>query len=264
MPKVNTVALPVKWIQRPPTQPGPFSACGRLAPHASGAPGRLHRTIGRMVCRLCGAAAPEFQIAGTAYAECPDCSYIEVGPASLPLPEAEEKRYRLHHNSFDDEGYRHWITEFLDAMAPYLKPGAHVLDFGSGPEPVPARLLAERGFSVTVYDPYFATGDAWRKECWDAILVHEVAEHLFEPLATFKELAALLVPGGALCVRTRFPPAGDDGRLDRPGFSRWSYRMDPTHVGFFPEQSFRRLSTTLGLAITLLEPPDRVVMTKPR
>lgn len=217
-----------------------------------------------MVCRLCGAAAPEFQTAGTAYGECPDCSYIGVAPACLPSPEAEEKRYRLHQNSYDDKGYRHWIAEFLDATAPYLKAGAHVLDFGSGPEPVPARLLAERGCTVTIYDPFFAPGDAWRKEHWDAILVHEVAEHLFEPAATFKELAALLAPGGSLCVRTRFPPARLDGRLDRAGFSCWSYRTDPTHVGFFPERSFRRLSGALGLAMTLIEPPDRVVMTRPR
>ena len=160
-----------------------------------------------MLCRLCGADAVEFTAGGVTYADCPACSYIELDPALIPAPEAEERRYRLHQNSYEDIRYRAWILDYLDAVAGFLPPGARVLDFGSGPEPVPARLLGERGCDVTVYDPFFAPGDAWKARCWDAILIHEVAEHLSTPLAVFSELSGLLEPGGALCVRTRFPPA---------------------------------------------------------
>jgi len=214
-----------------------------------------------MTCRLCGSDAEAFQAGGTTYAECRECSYTGVDPAEIPAAEAEVARYRLHRNSYDDERYRVWIAEFLDATAAFLPAGGRVLDFGSGPEPVPARLLAERGCRVTIYDPYFAPGTAWRKSGWDAIMVHEVAEHLADPLPVFLELASLLVPGGALCVRTRFPPVGlDTGTtVDRAEFARWRYRMDETHVGFFSERSMEWLASRLGLSLALLQKPDRTV-----
>lgn len=221
-----------------------------------------------MVCRLCGAEAETFLAGGTTYSECRVCSYTGVDPAAIPTPEAEAARYRLHRNSYADERYRVWIAEFLDAAAAFLPAGSRVLDFGSGPEPVPARLLAERGCAVTVYDPYFAPGTGWREGAWDAILVHEVAEHLADPLPVFIELAGLLVPGGALCVRTRFPPgtgtldADEAAGVERPEFSRWRYRMDETHVGFFSERSMEWLASRLGLRLELLEKPDRTVFTR--
>jgi len=210
-----------------------------------------------MVCRLCGEEALEFTAGGATYAECPACSYIQIDPALIPEPEAEERRYRLHENSYGDVRYREWILDYLDAVAGFLPPEARVLDFGSGPEPVPALLLGERGCGVTIFDPFFAPGDAWKSLKWDAILVHEVAEHLSAPLAVFSELSGLLEPGGALCVRTRFPPA------DRSVFERWRYRMDETHVGFFGRRSLAWLAERLGLRTALLQVPDRAVMVKP-
>lgn len=210
-----------------------------------------------MRCRLCGAEAAEFVSGGAGYGECPVCGYIGVEPSRLPSPEAEEARYRLHRNSRSDSRYVSWILEFVEAVEPYLRPGGELLDFGSGPEPVPAALLRERGYSVLAYDPFFAPGDGWRSRTWDAVLVHEVAEHLAEPGAALAELAALLRPGGALCVRTRFPPA------DREAFAPWRYRMDSTHVGFFRPETFDWLSARLGLRAALVEPPDRAVLVRP-
>ncbi len=210
-----------------------------------------------MRCRLCGAEAAEFVSGGAGYGECPVCGYIGVEPSRLPSPEAEEARYRLHRNSRSDSRYVSWILEFVEAVEPYLRPGGELLDFGSGPEPVPAALLRERGYPVLAYDPFFAPGDDWRSRAWDAVLVHEVAEHLAEPGAALAELAALLRPGGALCVRTRFPPR------DREAFARWRYRMDSTHVGFFRPESFAWLSARLGLRAALVEPPDRAVLVRP-
>ncbi len=209
-----------------------------------------------MVCRLCGASADEFTAGGAVYAECPDCGYVGIEPGRIPTPEAEERRYRLHRNSYGDGRYKAWIADYLDAVADYLPPGASVLDFGSGPEPVPAMMLRDRGCAVSAYDPFFAPGDAWRKASWDAILVHEVAEHLCEPGAALTELAALLAPGGAMCIRTRFPPE------NREDFGRWHYRMDETHVGFFAARSMEWLAERLGLELALLESPDRAVLVR--
>lgn len=215
-----------------------------------------HRIVS-MVCRLCGAKADDFVCGRKTYAECPNCSYIGISPESLPLPASEEARYRLHKNSCNDRRYRDWIALFLDTVAAFMPPGTRVLDFGSGPEPVPGRMLSERGCIVTSYDPFFAPDADWRRPGWDAILVHEVAEHLSAPGAVFAELESLVSSGGALCVRTRFPPR------DRKAFELWRYRMDETHVGFLGEDSFAWIASHLGLTLAKLAQPDCVVLVKP-
>lgn len=210
-----------------------------------------------MKCRLCGAESDEFVCGQTIYAECPHCYYIGMDPGSLPRPESEAARYRLHNNSYGDSRYRDWIALFLDAVATFMPAGSRVLDFGSGPTPVPARILSDRGCLVTIYDPYFAPDGHWRQHGWDAILMHEVAEHLHEPGAVFTELCGLLSPGGSLCVRTRFPPR------DRKALALWRYRMDETHVGFLGEDSFAWIARHLGLKLAMLSPPDCAVLLKP-
>lgn len=209
-----------------------------------------------MKCRLCGENAIEFECGHTIYAKCPVCSYIGIDPERMPCPRAEEARYRLHNNDYEDTRYRAWIAEFLDAVSDYLPPGGRVLDFGSGPEPVPARILSERGCIVTSYDPYFAPDTDWRRPGWDAILVHEVAEHLNSPGDVFSELSGLLSPGGALCIRTRFPPS------DREAFRLWRYRMDETHVGFLGHDCFSWIARNFSLDVAMLTPPDRAVLVK--
>jgi hypothetical protein len=194
---------------------------------------------------------------GTPYEDCPSCGYVQLDADRLPSREAEKARYLLHDNTFEDPGYRGFIMEFLRVATPYIKPGGEVLDFGSGPLPVPAALLSAQGFEVTVYDPLFAPARGWDARSWDAIVVHEVAEHLAQPGMEFARLAERLVPGGVLCVRTRFLPE------QREKFASWHYRADMTHVGFFSARSATALACRLGLAIALVEDPDRIILSKP-
>jgi len=190
------------------------------------------------------------------YQECRCCGYVQLETEFLPSQEEEKARYLLHRNSPEDSGYIQFIMEFMHVATPYLKPGSEVLDFGSGPEPVPAQLLSRMGFPVTLYDPMFAPDENWRRRTWDAILVHEVAEHLVHPGVVFEELAASLAPGGVLCIRTRFLP--DDHAM----FITWHYRTDPTHVGFFCARSISELASRLGLSPLLIEGPDRAILAK--
>jgi len=162
----------------------------------------------------------------------------------------------MHKNSFKDPGYHSFIMDYLRIATPYIKPGGAILDFGSGPQPVPAALLSGLGFEVTIYDPFFAPETRWNTRLWDAIMVHEVAEHVQEPGTIFSSLAKMLVPGGVLCVRTRFLPE------KREAFQNWHYRTDPTHVGFFSARSITALANRLGLGILRLEEPDRIILAK--
>lgn len=197
-----------------------------------------------MPCRLCSEAvaplASEPPLDG--YERCASCGYVQLRRELLPTPEAERARYLLHRNDPAEPGYRAWLGAFMDAFAPYLRAGVEILDFGSGPVPALGSLAAERGYGYAPYDPFFAPGGDWRSRTWDAIAVHEVAEHLAEPAAAFAELAAALAPGGVLAVRTRFQPAGLEG------FARWRYRQDSTHVGFFTPGCLSLALHRLGLS----------------
>lgn len=209
-----------------------------------------------MACRLCLHETQPIRAGGRDYASCLSCGYVGLDPAFFLEPDAEKARYRLHKNSPSDPGYRAFIDAFLDAALGFVRPGSEILDFGSGPEPAPAVALAERGYKVSIWDPFFAPQLDWEARDWDYVLVHEVAEHLRDPAETLGRLARRLKAGGAMLVRTRFPP------LDMRDFERWPYRLDPTHVGFFSERSAAWLASEMGLSPMLLERPDRIVLAK--
>jgi SAM-dependent methyltransferase len=210
-----------------------------------------------MRCRLCHTDAEPFFVGATPYADCPVCGYVQIDDDHIPGEQAELARYTLHRNSYDDVGYTAWIASYLEKIVPFIPAGGTILDFGSGPEPVPGRLLSERGYRVCIYDPFFAPGASWRSGSWNAILMHEVAEHLADPYAILSELHPLLAPGGALCIRTRFAPRA------RKDFDRWWYRMDSTHVGFFREATMQWIAERWRLEPLLMEAPDSVVMRRP-
>ncbi len=210
-------------------------------------------------CRLCGGTtssliAPSLS-AVTPYFRCRVCGYIGLDPACFPSLEEEKKRYLLHKNSAQDSGYTAYLRQFIDtAILPYLVPGSRVLDFGSGPEPVLSTLLRDSGFDCDSYDPFFMPGDRWRGSSYDAIVLHEVAEHLHDPGKTLLGIIPYLKPGGLIAVRTRFPPAEDGA------FLSWWYRMDSTHVGFFTPAGLEKLFAPRGFYTVRCVPPDILVL----
>ena len=209
-----------------------------------------------MACRLCASRDTATRVVeGRSYEDCPRCGYIGLARRHWPERAAEEARYRLHRNDPSEPGYRSYLERFIDAiLAPRLAPGARVLDFGSGPEPALSILLGERGFAAQPYDPFFAPGSSWRRRGWDAIVLHEVAEHLRAPARTMAALARRLAPGGLLAIRTRFPPERP------PEFAGWWYRRDATHLGFWRKESFAYLARELGLELVLAQEPDSALL----
>ena len=213
-----------------------------------------------MVCRLCSAPKVEvFGVEDLEYGECPRCGYIGLARAFFPSRTEEEARYRLHRNEPSEPGYRAYLSAFIDAaIEPFAAKGSSALDFGSGPVPALSLLLNQRGFSAQPYDPYFAPGGAWRRRAWDAIALHEVAEHLRSPGRTLAALARRLEPEGILALRTRFLPES------RNAFASWWYRRDSTHLGFWRPASFEFLARELGLELILVAQPDIAVLRRRR
>ncbi len=194
-------------------------------------------------CALCGGKNIEpFRVdpGQISYYRCLDCAYICLNP-SARLSHAEEKRrYELHNNSPDDPGYRLWLQTFLDfALNPPPASGTKVLDFGSGPVPVLAGMLKEKGYMVRLEDPFFAP--AHPEGPFSLITALEVFEHLSEPALVLGDLGKRLSPGGRLCLSTEFLP-------DNPGdFETWPYRSDATHISFFSRKGLTEAAARFGL-----------------
>ena len=214
-------------------------------------------------CRLCGEKAALFYAQDSAerpyYWRCPACGFIFLDPRFYPSPSAAKERYLLHDNTAASKGYGEYLERFVrTCVLPFAPPGGSVLDFGSGPQnpSLLSSILLKAGYSCDSYDPLFFPARAWRRKKYRCIILHEVAEHLTRPTFSFSLLAQRLEPEGILAVRTRFPP------VDRRDFGAWWYRMDITHISFYPPASLQRLAAKLGLSPALTLFPDSLVFVK--
>jgi 2-polyprenyl-3-methyl-5-hydroxy-6-metoxy-1,4-benzoquinol methylase len=124
-------------------------------------------------------------------------------------------------------------------VAEILNPGASGLDYGSGPGPALSVMLAERGFSVALYDPFFAPDAEVLERTYDFVTCTETAEHFFHPAEEFSRLRRLLRPGGLLAVMTEV-------LRDEASFADWWYLRDPTHVSFYRPETFEWLARHHG------------------
>lgn len=213
---------------------------------------------GELKCRLCGEPSSEVLVSwGTqivSYLSCPVCGYIGLASRHFLSEEQEKQRYLLHRNSISDKGYLEYLWRFIEhALTHYLPKGSRILDFGSGPSPVLSSELIDAGYECESYDPLFKPGHLWKHNRYQAIVLHEVAEHLQYPRDTLLGLVPLLDQAGILAVRTRFPPSCPDA------FRSWWYRMDSTHVGFFTPGSLEKLLIPAGFHTVTCIQPDIIV-----
>jgi len=191
------------------------------------------------------------------YHRCGYCGFVFLADRHIVSRAQEKTRYLLHRNDPPSPGYTDFLRAFLaQALLPYKDPGSRILDFGSGPAPVLAEMLKALGYVCDRYDPIFARTRSWRRRSYDAILLHEVAEHIRSPGSVYSTLAGLIVPGGIIALRTRFLPSSMD---EFPG---WWYRMDPTHIGFYTAECLTRYFERKGFSLLALARPDIIVFRK--
>lgn len=209
-------------------------------------------------CPLCGWLSVPLELnigaSNIGYHKCKACGFIGMEPGDRLSPSEEKARYLLHANVPTNRAYMDFLRAFIDkALRPFKEPGSRVLDFGSGPSPLLAELAIGHGYRCELYDPFFAPALDWENGCYDAIILHETAEHLGDPGTVFSLLAERLSAGGIIAIRTRFLPE----TLEE--FQDWWYRMDRTHVSFFSASCLEKFFKTRGFRIILLEKPDMFV-----
>lgn len=201
-------------------------------------------------CPLCAAPRTrEFARAddGRLYFRCPDCRLTFLAPDQLPDGETELATYRLHENDPRDPRYRAFLARLTDPLLRHLEPGMIGLDFGCGPGPTIAPMLAEHGLEVVNYDPVFQPDPAALARRYDFITCSEVVEHLHNPGREFERLDALLRPGAWFGVMTALLE-------DDAGFAGWWYRRDPTHVCFFRRETMRWIAARFGWRVAFPGP----------
>ncbi len=203
-------------------------------------------------CPLCGAedARAFAERRGTRYFRCGVCRLVFMHPERRPDAAAELAHYGTHWNDVHDPRYRAFLARVADPLAQRLPPGAHGLDYGAGPAPALARMMEERGFRMSVHDPFFAPDEDALRRTYDFVACTETAEHFHRPAAEWARLDALLRPGGWLGVMTELL---DDAR----DFAGWRYARDPTHVCFYADETMRWIADRYGWR---MESPGRNVV----
>ncbi|HJT23904.1 MAG TPA: methyltransferase domain-containing protein [bacterium] len=213
----------------------------------------------RPACSVCGGPLESFRpgLDPRSYFSCRHCGFIQLEKAHHLTPEKQKERYLQHQNSRENRGYVEMFEGFIaQGIAPFVRPGGRLLDFGCGPEPVLAGMLRERGYAVDSYDLFFQKDEAYLDKQYDLILLTEVLEHLADPKGTLQALSERLAPGGFFSLMTLFHPE------DRGKFSDWWYRRDPTHVSFFTAKTLGELGRGLGMTVLFSDPKNILVLGK--
>jgi SAM-dependent methyltransferase len=190
------------------------------------------------VCRA-PAARPLLVAGGRDYWRCESCAASFLAPSQRPERATEHAHYLHHENDVHDPRYRRFLSRLADPLLARLAPASRVLDYGCGPGPALAAMLAEAGHEVAVWDPFFAPDPTPLAARYDAVTCTEVAEHFHDPAGEFDRLGALLRPGGWLALMTCFQT--DDAR-----FAAWHYRADPTHVVFYRAATLAHVAAARG------------------
>jgi len=134
------------------------------------------------------------------------------------------------------------LSRFINESIMPLGSGLNtVLDFGCGPVPLLADLLQEKKYHTEIYDKYFFSDRKVLSHSYDAIILHEVAEHFRDPKTELSALVPLIRETGYLIISTLQCPES------RKEFNSWWYRMDITHLSFFREKTFKYLAGVFKL-----------------
>jgi hypothetical protein len=207
------------------------------------------------VCPLCNSNLTEsfYRDSYREYLKCSDCDFVFV-PIIYHLSEKDERaRYDSHNNNPEDDRYRNFLSQLLDPLQEKIPKNASGLDFGSGPGPTLSLMLEERGYSVDLYDKFYARNDVVFEKQYDFITASEVVEHLNQPIVELNRLMSLLKSNGVLAIMTQILTPQID-------FNKWYYKNDPSHIGFFSEKALRYLGEKWQAKLYVVS--ERVVMFK--
>lgn len=199
-----------------------------------------------MQCRICQGPTHVFfdEYMQCETYHCPACEFIFKDTQAVVSEEKELKVYQQHNNTEENLGYVAMFRDFIDkTITPHREKIRTALDFGSGPNPVLARMLTREGFETDHYDKFFAPEKVYEGKSYDLITSTEVIEHISDIQGVMRLFCEHLNPGGYLALMTQF----HDNSPER--YLKWWYRRDPTHIVFYRPRTFEVLAKQHGLTL---------------
>lgn len=196
-------------------------------------------------CPLCTSSdtADLFQRGPRHFWECSNCDLLFAVPDCVLSPEQEKTRYLQHNNNFNSSGYLSHLDKLRLQLSEKLEVGMRGLDFGCGPSPVLSKLLAQAGFIMDDYDPYFAPLNQADLKAYDFIVCSETAEHFRSPILEFRLMNSLLKPQGWIAIMTNL-------REEKRRSSSWWYLGDQTHRCFYSSKTIQFMAAALDWKIS--------------
>ena len=184
------------------------------------------------------------------YYHCEECDLVFL-PTTFHLNLTEQKeRYLEHSNDINNLDYRKFLSRLWSYLRPSLFKGAKGLDYGSGPGPALAIMIAEAGYDVLIYDPIFSPHHDLLKQKYDFITCTETVEHFSNPKIEFQTLNRMLNSKGILGIMTSMLDNWKD-------FPDWYYHRDPTHIAFYSKNTMKWIAKYFSLKIEF--PRENVV-----
>jgi 2-polyprenyl-3-methyl-5-hydroxy-6-metoxy-1,4-benzoquinol methylase len=191
---------------------------------------------------------------------------VECGSVQQPVLPAGAELHDLYRDMTDEAylgeeaGRRATGARLLDLVGPFVR-GGRLLDVGCGP----GLLLDEarrRGYETLGLELSRASAEHARDalgldvrelaledfaddDGFDVVVLADVIEHLDDPVAGIARCAALLRPGGVLCVVTPDPSSATARAAGR----RW-WGFVPAHTCLLPRRTLRELLAAAGLVVS--------------
>lgn len=206
-----------------------------------------------MLCILCKCDGIEHFLNDSKrdYLYCTNCGLVFVHPTQRVTPDIEFQRYELHQNNPENEGYISFLKRMYTQISNRIDTKGYGLDFGSGPTPLLSNMFKDNGYSMNIFDYYYANNRSFFTLKYDFITATEVIEHLYNPDIELNNLWACLKPGGYLGIMTKL-------LIDKKNFEKWYYKEDITHVAFYSEKTFYWLKNRLKASMLIID--DEIVL----
>ncbi|MBI4294965.1 MAG: class I SAM-dependent methyltransferase [Chloroflexi bacterium] len=123
--------------------------------------------------------------------------------------------------------------------------------WGVEPSEWAARLAQDKGFPVSVGTLRQA---GFTSDCFDAVTLWDVIEHLPDPMGELREVHRILRPGGSVLVHT----VNIDSKFARLMDGRWPWLME-MHLYYFSPRTLCRMLEAAGFAVSARYTQSRYV-----
>lgn len=203
------------------------------------------------ICPLCGSHTQicihrEKKRYRRAFYHCEHCDLIFVPSQYQVSLEEEKARYDLHQNNPEDEGYIRFLNRLAAPILQKIAPKSCGINFGSGPEPVLSKLIANHGHHICNYDPFYCNTPEQLKKSYDFLISSEVVEHFSTPAKEWKKMMSLLKDGGWMGIMTQL-------HTPEINFSNWWYKNDETHIAFYSKNTFHWIGKNFGGTLAFID-----------